>query len=129
MEFTTTVHGESISATSLKLSGSIYIGSGFSSSGEVDFGYSIVQGDAVITNSEFLAENRTLNLAGIHIGGDLIINSLNSKRGFMNLIGAKVRQFIDFNRGWPAPGKIALDGFRYKGFGFTEVHDQALELV
>lgn len=38
----------------------------------------------------------------------------------MNLIGAKVRQFIDFNRGWPAPGKIALDGFRYKGFGFTE---------
>ncbi len=106
--------GRALSAHRVKVGGNAYIRDGFFSRGEVSFSGASIQGNLEGTSAKFDGE---LSLESSTVEGALMLSTLvEPERLKLTLTNASVGALADDAAGWPAAGKLLLDGFVYARF-------------
>ena len=110
----TTGSGHALSAHGITVKGNVFVRAGLSSSGEVSFSGSSIEGNLEATSAHFEGE---LNLEAATIKGSLMLSDVvHAQEYHLTLTNASVGALADQPASWPQPGNLLLDGLAYERF-------------
>jgi sRNA-binding regulator protein Hfq len=108
-------NGNALSADKLKTKGTVFLNDGFQAKGKVrllgaDIGGNLSCSGGTFENEKGLA----LNAEGAKVDGIFFWQTRAKPVGMLDLMHARVGQFVDNKESWPEKKKLFLDGFEYE---------------